>query len=305
MSARMSLPHLLLVLAVALAMGLNFVVIAVGLAHVPPLLFSTLRFLIGAVPAVFVLRHPGVPWRWVFAVALTLAVGQQGLLCTGIAAGMPPGLSSLVLQAQAAFTAGFAVVLLHERLAGRQLVGLGIALVGIIGIAVDLGTTSPIGAFVLVLGAAAMWGLGNVAMRRAQPPDAPRFMVWVSAASVPPLLALSLSLEGPAADLRALRHLPWSAVAAVVYVGLVVTVGALGAWTYLIHRHSASTVAPFALLVPVFGMSASAVLLGESFSPMRLAAAGLVVGGVLLGALGRGQQPASGVHVVETAGERR
>jgi O-acetylserine/cysteine efflux transporter len=284
MSARMSPAQLTLIVAVTLAMGLNFVVLAVGLRSVPPLLFTTLRFLLAAVPAVFVYRHPGVPWRWVFAVALTLAVGQQGLLSSGLAAGMPPGLSSLVLQGQAPFTAGFAAAFLRERLTVRQLAGLGTALLGIVGISVDLGQASPLGAFLQVLGAAAMWGLGNVAMRRAQPPDALRFMVWVSVASVPPLLVLSILVEGPTADLDALRHFSWPAMGAVAYVALVVTLGAFSAWTYLIRRHAASTVAPFALLVPVFGMSASAILLGESFSPLRLGAAGLVIGGVLLGA---------------------
>jgi O-acetylserine/cysteine efflux transporter len=290
MSARMSPAQLTLIVAVTLAMGLNFVVLAVGLRSVPPLLFTALRFLLAAVPAVLVYRHPGVPWRWVFAVSLTLAVGQQGFLSTGLASGMPPGLSSLVLQGQAPFTAGFAAAFLHERLTVRQLAGLGTALLGIVGISVDLGQASPIGAFLQVLGAAAMWGLGNVTMRRAQPPDALRFIVWVSAASVLPLLALSILIEGPTADLQALRHFSWPALGAVAYVALVVTLGAFSAWAFLIGRHGASTVAPFALLVPVFGMSASAILLGESFSPIRLGAAGLVIGGVLLGASSPGRR---------------
>lgn len=301
MSARMSPAELVLVVAVAFAMGLNFVVLAVGLRSVPPLLFTALRFLLAAVPGVFVFRHPGVPWRRVFAVALTLAVGQQALLSSGIAAGMPPGLSSLVLQAQAAFTAGFAALLLRERLTVRQQAGLGIALLGIVGIAVDLGQGSPVGGFLQVLGAAAMWGLGNVAMRRAQPPDALRFMVWVSAVSALPLLALSILIEGPATDLQALRHLSWSALGAVAYVALVVTLCAFSAWASLIRRHAVSTVAPFALLVPVFGMSASAVLLGESFSPMRLGAAALVIGGVLLGAFSSGRRSAPEVKAPDNA----
>lgn len=292
MSARMSSRQLVLVVAVTFAMGMNFVVLAVGLRSVPPLLFTALRFLLAAVPAVFVFRHPGVPWRWVLAVAMTLAVAQQGLLSAGIAAGMPPGLSSLVLQAQAPFTAAFAALFLRERLTSWQLVGLGLALLGMAGIAVDLGQASPVGAFLQVLGAAAMWGLGNVAMRRAKPPDALRFMVWVSAAATPPLFALSLVFEGPGADLQALRHLSWSALGAVVYVALVVTLSAFSGWAYLIRRHAASTVAPFALLVPVFGMSASVILLGESFGPMRLAAAVLIIAGVLVGAFSPRRRPA-------------
>ena len=283
----MSPRHLLLALGLAVAWGVNFVVIDVGLGHFPPLLFSALRFLVAAVPAVLILRHPGVPWRWVALVALTLGILKFGLLFTGMAAGMPPGLSSLVLQTQAVFTAVLAVVLLGERLTRRQVAGLAVAIAGVALIAVDLGATSPAGAFVLVIGAAAMWGVTNVAIRRASPPDMLRFMVWVSALATLPLFALSAIVEGPQRDWDALRTAPWPAIGAVVYVGLVATVAGFGIWGHLIRTYSASTVAPFSLLVPVFGMAASALLLGERISPLKLLAGVLIIAGVLVGVLRR------------------
>jgi O-acetylserine/cysteine efflux transporter len=283
----MSPRHLLLALGLAVAWGVNFVVIEVGLDHFPPLLFSALRFLVAAVPAILLLRQPGVPWRWVALVALTLGIVKFGLLFTGMAAGMPPGLSSLVLQTQAVFTAVFAVVLLGERLTARQVAGLAVAIAGIGLIAVDLGATSPVGAFVLVIGAAAMWGVSNVAVRRASPPDMLRFMVWVSALATLPLFALSAIVEGPRRDWDALRTAPWSAVGAVVYVGLVATVAGFGIWGYLIRTYSASTVAPFSLLVPVFGMGTSALLLGEEITPLKLLAGALIIVGVLAGVVRR------------------
>ena len=283
----MSPRHLLLALGLAVAWGVNFVVIEVGLDHFPPLLFSALRFLVAAVPAILLLRHPGVPWRWVALVALTLGIVKFGLLFTGMAAGMPPGLSSLVLQTQAVFTAVFAVVLLGERLTARQVAGLAVAIAGIGLIAVDLGATSPVGAFVLVIGAAAMWGVSNVAVRRASPPDMLRFMVWVSALATLPLFALSAVVEGPRRDWEALRTAPWPAIGAVGYVGLVATVAGFGIWGYLIRTYSASTVAPFSLLVPVFGMGTSALLLGEEISPLKLLAGALIIAGVLAGVVRR------------------
>src|ERR1044072_2974436 len=289
-SGAMSPRHLLLALGLAVAWGVNFVVIRVGLDHFPPLLFSALRFLVAAVPAILLLRHPGVPWRWVALVALTLGIVKFGLLFTGMAAGMPPGLSSLVLQTQAVFTAVFAVVLLGERLTARQVAGLAVAIAGIGLIAVDLGATSPVGAFVLVIGAAAMWGVSNVAVRRASPPDMLCFMVWVSALATLPLFALSAVVEGPRRDWEALRTATWSAIGAVGYVGLVATVAGFGIWGYLIRTYSASTVAPFSLLVPVFGIGTSALLLGEEISPLKLLAGALIIAGVLAGVV-RGPTP--------------
>ena len=61
---------------------------------------------------------------------------------------------------------------------------------------------------------------------------------------------------------------------------LLATVFGFGAWGWLLRRHPASTVAPFSLLVPVFGMSSAALFLGEPVTALRWCAAALLVGGV-------------------------
>ena len=279
--------HLLLALGLAAVWGVNFVVIEVGLAHFPPLLFCALRFLVAAVPAIFFFRSPGVGWRWVALATLTLAVLQFALVFIGMAQGMPAGLSSLVLQAQAPFTLVFAVLLLKERLTRHQVLGMAVALVGLVVIGMDLGDTSPLGAFLLLIGAAAAWGAGNIVVRRAAPPDTLRFMVWVSALAVLPLSALSAVFEGPQQGWDALRTITWPAAGSVVFVGLVATVGGFGVWGWLIRTYSASVIAPFSLLVPVFGMTAAALLTGERLTPLRVLAAGLIIAGVLFGLVRR------------------
>jgi O-acetylserine/cysteine efflux transporter len=290
----MSPRHLLLALGLTAVWGVNFVVIEVGLDHFPPLFFCALRFLVAAVPAIFFLRSPGVPWRWVALVTFTLAVLQFGLLFIGMAHGMPAGLSSLVLQAQAPFTLVFAVVLLKETLTRQQVLGMVVALGGLAVIALDLGATSPLGPFLLLIAAAAAWGVGNITMRKAAPPDMLRFMVWVSALAVLPMLALSAVFEGPQRGWDALRTVTWPAVGAVFYVGLLATVAGFGVWGWLIRTYSASAIAPFSLLVPVFGMTAATLATGERLTPLRALAAVLIIAGVLFG-LVRGRRPAARV----------
>ncbi|MFD4950270.1 EamA family transporter [Streptomyces sp. NPDC058451] len=285
--------HVLLAVLVAAVWGVNFTVIEVGLGHFPPLLFSALRFLAAAVPAVFLVGRPKVAWKWIVAVGLVLGVAKFGLLFVGMDAGMPAGLSSLVLQIQAVFTALFAFLALGERPSGIRVLGMGVALAGIGVAAVDEGTAGPVGAFALVVAAAACWGVSNVLTRKAAPPDALNFMVWVSTVPVLPLLGLSLLLEGPSRDLAALRALDWQGAGTVLYVAWITTVFGFGAWGLLLRRHPASTVAPFSLLVPVFGVSAAALFLGESVSPLRWCAAALLVGGVALTSVtpGRRREP--------------
>ncbi|MFI8876033.1 EamA family transporter [Streptomyces sp. NPDC055243] len=289
--------HVLLALLVTAVWGVNFVVIEVGLDHFPPLLFSALRFLVAALPAVFFVGPPKVAWKWIVGVGLVLGVAKFGLLFIGMDAGMPAGTSSLVLQIQAVFTALFAFVALGERPGGVRLAGMLIALAGIGVAAVDEGEAGPLTAFVLLIGAAACWGASNVLTRKASPPDSLNFMVWVSTVPVLPLLGLSLLFEGPTADLAALRSLDWQGVGIIVYVAWITTVFGFGAWGYLLRRHPASTVAPFSLLVPVFGMSAAGLVLGESVSPLGWCAAALLVGGVGLTSLaGAGRGGSGGVR---------
>lgn len=274
-----------LAVLVAAVWGLNFVLIHVGLENFPPLLFCALRFAVVAVPAVFFVGPPRVAWKWVAAVGCTLGVAKFGLLFLGMHAGMPAGLSSLVLQSQAVFTALFATVLLRERPTGQRTAGLAVAFGGIALAAVDHGLGGPVGAFALVIAAAVFWGLSNVLTRRAAPADALRWMVWVSAVPPLPLLALSLLVEGPDADLRALAGISAAGIGAIAYVGLVSTLFGFVAWSHLLRRYDASAVAPYSLLVPVFGMSSSWLLLGERFSALAGAAAVLVIAGIGLTAV--------------------
>ncbi|MFJ8477540.1 EamA family transporter [Kitasatospora sp. NPDC094011] len=266
--------------------------IDVGLDSFPPLLFCALRFAVVAVPAVFFVGPPRVAWRWVLAVGLVLGVVKFGLLFLGMRAGAPAGLSSLVLQGQAGFTALFAAGLLGERPGGRRLFGLAIAFAGIALAAFEQGLGGPLGAFALVVLAAAAWGLSNVLTRKAAPPDALSWMVWVSA--VPPLpLLLSLLVEGPDADLRALRGMTLGGLGAIGYVGLLSTLFGFVAWSYLLRSHDATAVAPYSLLVPVFGMSSAWLLLGERVTPTAAAAALLVVAGIGITALRPGAPSAA------------
>ncbi|WP_394844113.1 EamA family transporter [Pendulispora brunnea] len=263
--------------------GFNFVAIHIGLGHFPPLLFCALRFGLSAIPALFFVGRPQVAWRWVFAVALALGVVKFSLLFAGMAAGMPAGLSALVLQSQAFFTMIFAVLLLRERLSGRQIAGMVIAALGMALVAVRLGPDRPAHAFVLCIAAAAAWGVANITLRKAAAPDMLRFMVWVSAAATPVLVVLSLLVEGPAVDIAALQSIDITGAGALVYIAFVSTLFGFGVWGSLIRQYGASTVAPFSMLVPFFAMGSGVLFLGESLHATDVAGAIAVIFGVLFG----------------------
>ncbi|GAB3960771.1 EamA family transporter [Actinoallomurus acanthiterrae] len=279
--------HVAIAVMIAAIWGINFVVIHVGLGALPPLLFAALRFVAAAFPAVLFVRRPTIPWRRMALIGLPLGVGQFGLLFIGMHMGMPAGLASLVLQTQALFTAAFAVLTLGERMRRAQIAGMLVAFTGIVVIAVSLGQGGPVLAFVLCVVAAGMWGLANIGMRKAQPPDMFAFMVWVSLVPPLPLLALSLIFEGPRADLHALTHIGAGGLGALVYIAYLSTLVGFGLWGWLLRRYDAGQVAIYSLLVPLFGMSSAALVLGEDITVTDVVAACLIVGGVALSSLRR------------------
>jgi O-acetylserine/cysteine efflux transporter len=265
-----------LVVLVTAVWGVNFVVIHVGLDHFPPLLFNALRFTAMALPAVFLVGRPQVAWRFVLAFGFLLGVVKFGLLFVSLDLGMPVGLSSLLLQLQVIFTVAFAGMVLHERPRREQLAGAGIAFAGLAVIGIDRAASAPILPFLLILGAAAAWGVTNVMTRMAQPPDPLAMLVWASLVPPLPLLGLSLVFEGPAEIGDALAGIDAAAVGALLFVAGAAGLFGFAAWTTLLKRHTAAAVTPFALLVPVFGMASAALLLGERPSPVELGGAVLI-----------------------------
>jgi len=122
----------LLALLVVVVWGLNFVVIKVGLHNMPPLMLAGLRFLLVAFPALFFVARPKIPFRLLLGYGLTISFGQFAFLFCAINFGMPAGLASLVLQAQAFFTIILGALVFGERLQGKQLAGIALAVVGVV-----------------------------------------------------------------------------------------------------------------------------------------------------------------------------
>ncbi len=274
---------MLLALLVVIVWGANFVVIHVGLDSFPPLLFVALRFgVLAAIGLPLVRRGPGVPARWVIAIGLFISAGQFGLLFVSLDRGMPAGLASLVLQVQVLFTLVIAVAVLGERPSRAQVIGAGLALTGLVVIAVGRAEAVPIGALGLCIAAGASWAVGNICTRVARPPDPIALVVWAALVPPLPLLALSLAFEGTDRISAALSHPHAGGLLALAYVIGLSTVFAYGSWTWLLARHPASSVAPFTLLVPVVGIAAAWLALGERPSAAELAGGVVVLAGLAL-----------------------
>lgn len=282
----MSLRHFLLALAVVTVWGLNFVAIRWGVDEVPPLLLTSLRFALAAVPAVFFIQPPKVGLGILVSYGIAIGVLQFGLLFAAIKLGMPAALSSLVMQLQAFFTIALAVVFLGERPGLFQLLGAAVAFAGIGLIGLERVDGAALAPLLMTIAAALFWGIGNVITKKAGQVDMLSFVVWSSLVPPIPLYVASLVFEGPGAVPQALGDITWLGAASLFFISYGATLFGYGAWSVLLQRHPANLVAPFTLLVPISGIGGAALLLGETVSGIEIAGSVLVFAGLLLNVFG-------------------
>lgn len=277
--------HLLLALAVVAVWGTNFVVIKAALAYLPPLLFAALRFAIAFFPAMLLLPRPPVPWRNLAAYGILLGVGQFGVLYIAMRHDISPGLASLVIQTQVFFTVVLAMRLSRERVHGYQWLALALGAAGIGVIAAHTGGDTTVLGLVMVLGAAFCWACANMVGKQAGQVNMLAYVVWSSAAAVPPLVLMSLVFEGWPAIAEGLARADAATWGAVLWQAVGNTLFGYAAWGWLLARHPAASITPMALLVPVFGMAAASWWLAEPLPAWKLIAAALVLCGLGLNVL--------------------
>lgn len=288
----------LLGLLVALLWGLNFLALDYGLRHFPPLFFAGLRYAVLLIPTLLFVPWPRVEWKWLLGYGLGLGTLQFAFMFIALDMGMPTGLAALVLQASAPFTVLLGVLLLGERITPIHAGGIVLAVLGMIVISWHRAQTAALLPVILTLLGALSWAFGNLCVRKANPPNPLHLTMWISIVPPLPMFALSALSEGPWTGWQAIGTAfstgqGWWALAGLTYTAIIATVIGSSVWTTLMRRHPAGTVAPFALLVPVVGMTAAWLVLGEQPHPVELLAGVVIVGGVLLSSISTRPAPAA------------
>lgn len=277
---------ILLALLTVAIWGSNFVVIKFGLQGLPPILFSALRFLFAALPLVFFIKRPAAPWRLVAGFALFQFALQFTLLFCGIKLGFPPGLASLVIQLQAFFTIGLAVLFLHERPFINQLLGALVALCGMGLVAANLDAKPTLIGFTMVVTAGLCWATANIFTKKIGKVNPLSLVVWASLIATPPMLAASFFIEGYAAWTNAAAKINWVSIGAVFFQSYPNTIVGYGIWSHLMRKYPTATIAPFSLLVPVIGMLAAALIIDEPLQWWKVVAGVLVLSGLMFNQFG-------------------
>lgn len=294
----MNTRDVVLALLVVTIWGTSFTVIRFGLDDMPPMLLAALRYAFVALPAVFLIRPPAIELRYWVLYGLTVGVGQYGCLFYAMHIGMPAGIASIVLQAQAFFTLLFAAAVFRETVSVAQFCGLVLAIAGLLFVYRGSGLAGaeevPRFALFLALSGAAFWGVSNIVVRKASVRamaqkrhlDMFSLIIWSSLVPPIPLLLLAFTLDTPQTLAAVFTEFRLAGFLAVAYLAFAATLFGFGVWSHLLSRYPMSRVAPLSLLVPVTGLLTARVVLGESLSMLQWLGCLLVIAGLLLGSFG-------------------
>jgi O-acetylserine/cysteine efflux transporter len=200
--------------------------------------------------------------------------------------GLSASLASLVLQLQAFFTIGLAALALGEIPKPIQLAGAGLAFGGIGVIAVSRWQGPELIPLLLCVLAAFAWGVANIIAKKSNERNMLSFIIWASLMAPLPLFLLSWLLEDHAEIIAVLTRPSLLAIGAVAYLAWPVTVVGFALWNFLLSKYPASSVAPFSLLIPIFGVLSGVMLLQDKLGPATIAGAALVFAGLAINVFG-------------------
>nr|WP_283101543.1 EamA family transporter [Halomonas populi] len=269
---------MLLGLGVIAIWALNIIVIKLGVAEIPPLLLTTLRFILVALLLVPFYPVPRHQLPFLLMLSVTFGTLHFALLFIGLEQA-EAGTGALLVQMGTPFATLLAVIFLKERLGPKRLIGLLLSFAGVLVLAGGPTLPSPLPLTILLLSALG-WAVSQLLIKRG-PNIAPLALAgWVALFAVPQVALGSWLFESD--HLEALTHAGWAGWGAVVYTAVMSSIVGYGIWYALLRRHPVNRVVPMTLLVPVLAVLLGTLLLGDSLGFHKLAGGGLVVAGIAL-----------------------
>jgi O-acetylserine/cysteine efflux transporter len=274
--------HTAAALLIAAVWGLNFTVMRWGLDEMSPFAFAGWRFVLGALPVLFVAKPP-VSWTVLAGIGGFLFAGVFVFLFVAMQAGLPPGLLSVLVQLHGPLTVVLAALFLGERATTGQWLGIAIALAGVVAIGRTVEGEASLIAMGIALLSALSWATGNLFLRDTHGASVFAVTAWASLLPMLPLFVASVVLEGPGAAFAPVLAPTWKMWGALLYT--VVPVMWLGYWIWgtLLRTYPAAKVGPVSLLVPCCGLAFAALLVDEQIAGWRLVGIAIVLAGVAFG----------------------
>ncbi|HLZ75172.1 DMT family transporter [Phenylobacterium sp.] len=282
----MSLRDFGLLTLVCLVWASNNIVSKYVVSHLglPPLFYAAVRFgIVAAATLPWLLPMPRPRWR-LLAVASLMGGGNFALLFLGLKTSTPSA-AAVIGQIGVPITTLLSMVMLGEKIRWRRALGITLTFAGCLAVMYDPRGFALSPGLLYVVASAFAGALGAVMMKQIEGVKPLQFQAWVGFASVLPLAALSAWLE-PGQVGQALAA-GWPFAAAVLYSGLVVSVGAHTGYYFLIGRYEANLISPLTLMTPLATIALGVAIFHDPFGLRMAAGTLLALTGVLIIAVRR------------------
>ncbi|USQ94023.1 DMT family transporter [Caulobacter sp. RL271] len=282
-SSPLTVVEYLAILAIILTWGLNNVAAKIATAYLPPMLMGGLRFTAALIFLIPFVKPPFPEPRKLLLIVLLTGPIHFGMIY--LAFSMADALSPLVVASQLwiPFTAIFAWRMLGETMRPPAVIGLVIAFVGVAWMSLDPHASRDLPAIALMVFAGACWAVATVLVRKTPGIKPLKMQGMTALVAAPTLLAMSFVFEtGQVAKAQAAPPIAW---AAVLFAGVVSTIGASALLFWLVQRREAGRVTPYFLLTPLVSCSIGILFLGDRLTPQLLIGGGATMVGVALVAL--------------------
>jgi len=267
----------LLTIMVMALWGLNFVVAKIGLEELPPMLLVGLRFIMVAVLLIGFVPIPRGHIGKIVALSISMGALHFGLMFIGIGH-VDAAVASVAIQLQVPFAALLAWLFLGDRLGWRRLSGMALAFVGIVVIAGEPRMATNLAPLGLIVIASFLWAIGNVQLRDLRAVGPMALNAWLALFAAPQMLIASALFED--GQWQALAAAGWKGWGAIAYMIVFVTIIGYGFWYRMAQRYPVNLTMAHTLQVPVWGVLASVVLLGERLTWPMVAGSLLTLAGV-------------------------
>ncbi len=272
--------HLVLLVLMNLVWGMNLIASKIGVAQLPPILFTALRF--GSL-AIFLLPllkiHRGQMGN-LFLAAMLTGPASFSLLFLGVFYAEDAATVAIASQMGVPFSTLLSIWLLGETIRWRRTLGITLAFGGMIIISFDPRVFAYWEGMALVVASTFFSSLGLIFVKRLHNIKALELQAWIAVAGGSMLMLLSLMFEQ--GQWEAVQSADWKAWAALAFTTLMSSLLAHTAWYYLISKYPVTSLSPITLLSPLFGILFGVTLLNDQLSGRMLLGGAVTLVGVFI-----------------------
>ncbi len=278
----MSAKDTVIIIALSCLWGFNFSAIKLGAMQTDPLLLTALRFTFAVFPAIFFVRRPVADTRYLIAYGLTFGLGVWGMMVSSISLGLSAGMAGLLMNMSIISSIAFGYWIFGEDVTFTKIGGAALAVAGLlVSIALTDGSV-PLAAVPLALISAVCWSTMALIVKSSKTEHVFAFSVWGMLFAPLALVTFALVTKGTQPFIALPSQLNSEVWFSILFQAYPTTLFGYWIWNRLTIKYPLSTIAPFSLLTPIFGLIGSVIFFNEGVSAVKLIAYVLILSGLAL-----------------------